>query len=635
MADGYMGRFLFVDLTAGRKRVVDIPRWLKDEFTGGKGFTAKLLYDLNPAGVNPLSPENILMFMTGPLTSTAAPSMRACVATKSPATGTYLDSFFGGRFGPEIKYAGYDGIVITGRSPDPVYLWINDENIEFRSAEKIWGSNALEANELIKKDLGEPEARIATIGQAGENQVLFALISCEYNRQAGRGGAGAVMGSKNLKAIAVKGSQIVRVNDLEGFRRAYKTGLEEIKASEACSALTDSGTSYAVPWSSEVGTLPYRNYYDQVDEQADKIGDYGQRKHLFLGKAACFGCPIRCSQMGAVRTGEYKHFVTDIVEYETAGMMGSNLDIHDARAVAYLAKLCDEYGIDTISAGGVIGFAFEACQKGVIAEPSGVKLDFGSVKGAEYIIKAVAFREGELGRLLAEGVKRAGEMLGKNTEDYAVHVKGLECPAWGPRGTPGMGLAYMTADRGACHQRGFMIGYEVGGEKYEGLPVDPYTLEKKAEMLKGLQDYVAGTDALVKCDFGSFGVSAESYAKMLNAATGSTVDADYFNLLGERIWNQTRLFNLREGLTAEDDRLPKRFVNEALPGGPHRGKRISEEDMKYMREDYYRVRGWDRQGRPTAETLERLGLNGGRKHVGLDDVFRSEPAAAAASRHVL
>ena len=256
MADGYMGRFLFVDLTLRRSETVPVPPWLKEDFVGGKGFGARMLADLTRPGVNALGPENFLMFLTGPLTATAAPSMRACVVCKSPLTGTFLDSYFGGRFGPEIRYAGYDGIMITGRSDAPVYLSIRDDRIEFRDAAAVWGADALTANERIKADLNAPEACVVTIGQAGEKGVLFALISCEYNRQAGRGGAGAVMGAKNLKGVAIQGSRLVKVHDPAAFGEAVIAATGEINASEGCRALTDAGTSYAVPWSSAVGTLP-------------------------------------------------------------------------------------------------------------------------------------------------------------------------------------------------------------------------------------------------------------------------------------------------------------------------------------------------------------------------------------------
>lgn len=607
--DGYMGRFLVADLTRSEAWSVPLPQWLRDGFVGGKGFGARLLWDLVPAGTDPLGPENVIMFLTGPLTATAAPSMRACVVTKSPLTGIYLDSFFGGRFGPEIKYAGYDGLIVTGRAARPTILTIRDDEVVFHPAGSIWGTDALTANARVKQELDASESRAVTIGQAGENQVRFALISCEYNRQAGRGGAGAVMGSKNLKAIAVTGSRVVKVHDPAAFRAACRQASADIADSAACAALTDSGTSNAVPWSNSVGTLPFRNHAEQIYAKADRLGDEGQKKHLFLGKAACHGCPIRCSQMGAVRTGKHAHLITDIVEYESAALMGSNLDIHDVRAVAHLVKLCDSYGLDSMSTGGVIAFAFEAAEKNLIAAPEDVQLAFGSVDGAAYLIRVIARQEDELGRLLGLGVKQAAARLGQGSEAYALHVKGLEIPGWSPRGTPGMGLAYMTADRGACHQRGFMVAYEVGGEKFNGRSVDTYGLAQKAEILKDRQDYLAGLDVLVKCDFGAFGVSPDHYAGMFNAATGRDVGPSFFHDVGERIWNQVRLFNLGEGLDARDDRLPRRFVDEPLPSGPHKGRRISDEDMAEMLADYYHRRGWDENGRPTPQKIEELGLN--------------------------
>jgi len=609
MADGYMGRLLFVDLTRRESRAVPLPQWLKDDFVGGKGFGARLLMDLTHPGVDALGPDNPLMFLAGPLTATAGPSMRACVVCKSPLTGAFLDSYFGGRLGPEIRYAGYDGIVITGRSEGPVYLAIRDDRVEFRDAAPMWGTDALTANERIKADLNAPEACVGTIGQAGENGVLFALISCEYNRQAGRGGAGAVMGAKNLKGLAVQGSRLVQVHDLQGFGQAAIAATGEIAASAGCQALTDTGTSYAVPWSSAVGTLPVRNHSRQVYAHADDLGDPGQKKHLFLGKAACLGCPIRCSQMGAVRTGKYKHLITDIVEYESAAMIGSNLDIRDIRAVAHLVKRCDTFGMDSISAGAVIAFAFEAAQNGLIAGPAGIPLTFGSIAGADHLIETMALAQGELGRLLGQGVKRAAAALGAGSDGYALHVKGMEIPGWAVRGLPGMGLAYMTADRGACHQRGFMVAYEVGGEHFDGKPVEAHTVAGKAMILKQAQDYLSGLDCLVKCDFGTFGISAESYARMFNAATGRTVAAGFWRELGERVWNLVRLFNLREGVRAVDDRLPRRLTDEPLSGGPHDGQRIRNADVAYLRQDYYRARGWDDAGHPTPETLERLGLD--------------------------
>ncbi|MFO7753688.1 MAG: aldehyde ferredoxin oxidoreductase family protein [Desulfobacteraceae bacterium] len=606
MDESYMKKILYVDLTSKVTKEMSLPGETVELYIGGKGLGAKLLYDLLPAGTDPLGPGNLLMFLTGPLTGTSAPAMRGCLVTKSPLTGLFLDSYFGGSFSPELKYAGYDALIIGGKAEKPVYLFINDETVEIRPAESIWGSDALEANHRIKSLVGDSSIKIVSIGQAGENQVPFSLVCCEYNRQAGRGGSGAVMGAKNLKAVAVMGCKTVKVHDPEKFGRHCTAALSELDSSPDVAALREEGTASAVEFSNELGLFPHRNYKYGTYDKASRLAGKGQSKHLWLGASACTGCPIACSKAGAVRTGKFKGTVTDMVEYESVGLMGSNLDISDIRAVAYLVKLCDIYGMDSMSAGSVIGFAMEAAEKGIIDSPEGMDIRFGNIEAAEYLVKSIAFREGELGRLLSQGVEKAAKELGEAAEDLAVHVKGMESPAWGPRGVSGMGLAYMTADRGACHQRAFPIAYEVGGEKWEGKEVDPLTVKGKAAMVASLQDYLAGTDTLVKCDFGGFGISPETYAGLYNAATGRRIRAEDFNEAGERIWNITRLFNLREGMDPSRDRLPPRFVKEALPDGPAKGHCITDEDMEYMRKDYYSVRGWDSEGSPEKGTLKRL-----------------------------
>ncbi len=611
MQKAYMNKFLYVDLGTGDIKTIPLTDQMKADYIGGKGFGARILFDLVPFGVDPLSKDNILMFMTGPLTGTCAPSMRGCVVTKSPLTGTFLDSYFGGSFAPEIKYAGFDGIIIYGKAKKPVYLWINDDKVELRSAEKIWGMDALEANHAVKKDIGDDTVKAATIGQAGERSILFSLISTEYNRQAGRGGAGAVMGSKNLKAVAVRGTKLVEVFDKDKFKKSCIKANKDLDNSEDVQALKATGTAFAVDFANETGMLPHKNYKYGTYDKASDLADKGQSKHLWLGSASCMGCPIHCSQMGAVRTGKYKGIITDIVEYESAAIMGSNLDISDVRAVAHLVKLCDRYGLDSMSTGSVIGFAMEAAQKGIIDSPEGVELKFGSAKAAEYIIHAIIDQKDPLGlgKLLAKGVKRASKELGKEAKDIATHVKGLESPAWGPRGAAAMGLALMTADRGGCHQRAFPIAYEVGGVEWEGKAVDPLSTKGKAGMLYQLQNYQAGTDTLVKCDFGGFGISPETYAELLSAAIGKEIEPDLFEKTGERIWNITKLFNLRHGIDASMDKLSKRFTDEPVPDGPGKGHKISEQDQEYMRLDYYKKRGWNEKGKPSLETMKRLNID--------------------------
>ena len=605
MNNAYAGRFLFIDLTRREVRTQPVPDTIRDLYIGGKGFGAKLLAESVPPGTDPLSPDNVLMFMTGPLTGTAAPAMRGCVVFKSPLTHLFSDSYFGGSFSHEIKYAGYDGIIISGRAGTPVFLWIDDDHVEIRDAAHLWGTDILETGERIKAELRDDTAKTAVIGPAGEHQVPFALIGCEFNRQAGRAGGGAVMGSKNLKAVAVRGTRLVHVHDPKAFARACETALAELAASPDIQTLTQGGTAASVEFASETGLLPGLNYQYGTFKNAAALGDQGQGRHLWLGTNACLGCPIGCARIGAVRTGKYKGLISDIVEYESAALMGSNLGISDVRAVAHLVKLCDRVGLDTMSCGGIIGFAMEACRKGLIPSPAGVDLDFGNVAAVQYLIHAMAHRTEGLGELLAKGVKAASREIGGRAEDIAQHTKGLETPAWGPRGVSGMGLAYMTADRGGCHQRGFTVPHELAGE-WNGRKIDPLSPEGKAGLVIALQNYSAGTDTLVKCDFGTFGIRAATYADLLSAATGRQVLPDMLDQVGERIWNLTRRFNLSHSMDPSEDTLPRRFVEEPLPDGPARGHRISESDMAVMRSAYYAARGWDATGIPKPATLKRL-----------------------------
>ncbi len=603
----YTGKLLLIDLSRGSSQILPLGDTLVNDFIGGKGFGARLLYDRVPPDTDPFGKDNVIMFLTGPLTGTMAPAMRGCVVTRSPLTGIFLDSYFGGSFSPEIKYAGYDGIIITGRAGHPSYIWIDDDVVEIRDARHLWGTDTLDANHRIKRELKDESIKIASIGQAGENRVLFSLVCCEYNRQAGRGGAGAVMGSKNLKAIAVRGSKPVGIHDPARFVRACAKALKELEKSPDVDVLRKAGTASAVEFANEAGLLPNKNYKNGTFGKAGEIADKGQSRHLWLSSSACLGCPIACSRIGAVRTGKFKGFVTDIIEYESAAMMGANLDISDIRAVAHLVKLCDRYGMDTISCGNVIGFAMEACEKQLMEPPGGITLKFGNVEAAEYLIHSIAVKKNEIGRLLSCGVKQAAQSIGGSAGEFAVHVKGLESPAWGPRGVSGMGLALMTTDRGGCHQRGFPVSYELGGE-YRGKSIDPLSTKHKAGMVIDLQNYSAGTDTLVKCDFGSFGISDTTYAQMLSAATGRDMEPGNIHETGERIWNLVRIFNLDNGTNAGQDTLPARFVKEKLPDGPARGHRITPEDMTLMKQEYYSLRGWDENGIPLEKTLERLGL---------------------------
>ena len=605
----YMGKLLYVDLTSETIKDIPLDPQLVESYVGGKGFGAKILYDLLPANCDPLSPRNILIFMPGPLTGTLAPAMRGCVVTKSPLTGTFADSYFGGHFAQEIRFCGYDGIIVTGATPEPSYLWVDDGKVEIRSAAGIWGLDTFSTVEKIRAELGDESVKTACIGPAGEKMVSFALINCEYNRHAGRAGTGAVMGSKKLKALVLRGSKAVTPADPDAFEKAVDQAYLEVAEDETAAGFNTFGTPASIDFANDEQLLPTNNYFDGSFEGADGLNAEAQSEQFWLRNVACAGCPIACGKVGMIKKGRRKGLITDVVEYETAAMIGSNLGISDVREVAYLVKKCDALGLDGMSAGGVAGFAIEAYREGIITkdDTGGQELNFGDSASVEYLLDKIAAREG-LGNLLARGVKYASEEMGKGSDAYAVHVKGLESPAWGPRSVPGMALALATADRGGCHQRAFPILYEVGGE-WNGEAVDRDALKGKGEIVAHLQNYLAALDTLVKCDFAAYSIKDSTYCQMLEAATGNQWNVDKLMQLGERIWNQVKLFNLREGFSRSDDTLPKRFTEEPLPAGPQEGKKITLQDLDQLLDEYYQVRGWDSSGEPSPEKLKELGLD--------------------------
>lgn len=605
----YMGKLLYINLSSGKSKEIELNPELAKYYVGGKGFGAKILYDLLPAGTDPLSAQNILMFMPGPLTGTLAPAMRGCVVTKSPLTGTFADSYFGGHFAQEIRYCGYDGIIIAGAAAEPSYIWIDNGKVEIRSAEGIWGLETFDAVDLIRDELGDDTVKTAIIGPAGEKKVSFALINCEYNRHAGRAGTGAVMGSKNLKALVLRGNKLVKPANPQAFSAAVDQAYKELGEDETIAGFTTDGTAASIDFANDEQLLPTNNYYNGTFEGAAGLNAEAQRKHFWFRNVACAGCPIACGKVGKIGTGPHRGLISDVVEYETASLIGSNLGLSNIREVAYLVKKCDALGLDGMSAGGVAGFAIEAYQKNLITsdDTGGLELKFGDAASADFLLEAISSRKG-IGDILARGVKEAAQAIGSSATDFAVHVKGLESPAWGPRSVPGMGLALATADRGGCHQRAFPILYECGGE-WNGEPVERLGLKDKGEIVAHLQNYLAAVDTFVKCDFATYGITKETYADMLAAAIGEEYDVKKLLELGERVWNQIRLFNLREGFTRADDTLPRRFTEEPLPEGPYEGARISLEDLDQLLDEYYGVRGWDAEGKPTEAKLKELSLD--------------------------
>lgn len=613
MKGGYQGRILRIDLSSGTSDTIAVGQELAEKYIGGKGFGVRFLYDLVGPEVDPLAPSNVLMFMPGPLTGTLAPSMREAIVFKSPLTGIYADSFHGGVLGPEIKYCGYDGVIITGKANSPAYVYLDGDRVEIRDAEFLWGADTNETYEKLYEALGDRTIKIACIGPAGENLVRFALIDCTPHRQAGRCGAGAVMGSKNLKALVVRGgSHLIRVADSARFLDLVWAAHERIKQMPAFHEL---GTLRDVPGHSTAAVIPTLNAQRATFDGVDAIAGPLHRDRIWLRHTACMGCVTACSKVGTLRRGPHRGTVVENVEYESLALMGANLGIDNLEGLAYACHLCDLYGLDTMSAGGVIGFATEAAERGDLTKGDldGLDLRFGAYQEVHRLLGLIAHREG-IGDVLAEGVKRASEAIGGDSFKYGLHTKGLEMPGYDPRGLPGQGLGYMTGDKGGEHVQGYTPDFEYRGYPWHDTEVDRFALKGKAEIVIWLQNYQVGTNTLVKCDFvkryaedGGSPTPSE-FAEFLTSVTGSTCSPEDIEFVGERIWNLIRLYNLREGITRQDDDLPYRIREEALQDPPVVGSKLSQGDLDTMLDEYYRLRGWGVNGVPSAAKLAELGL---------------------------
>ncbi len=582
----YTGKVLRVNLTTGKATTEPLNNeWARD-YLGGKGLSIKYLYEELEPGIDPLSEQNKLILMTGPLTGTIVPnSGKLAVASKSPATGTILDCSIGGHFAPELKYAGYDAVIIEGKAKMPVYLFINDDKIELRSATDLWGKGAHETEHLIAEALGD--VITLTIGQAGENLVPMACISSELYRQAGRGGIGAVMGSKNLKAVSVRGTGGIVAKD----SRKLSVALNKIKREDTMTddnmwAYSD-GTPMIVDLSQDTGILPTRNFQDGTFENHDGINSDAVKGAL-KAKKACFACPLACGNY--VEKGKS---MVEGPEYETLALCGSNCGIGDLEAVIEFNRLCDDYCLDTISAGNVVAFAMELTEKGI----HDFGIHFGEVEGYLEMPALIAHKSG-LGADLAKGVKAVADKYGG--KDFAMQVKGLEIPGYEPRGSWSMGIAYGTADRGACHLRAWPAAVEAFGD------IDPFTIEGKAKLVIDMQDDNSVKFSAIFCDF--WALSTERMAEILSLILDREVTAAELTTIGERTYNLARLFNQREGFKRADDYLPERIFSEKLMSGFTEGKVLPREEYDKMLDDYYQLRGWDKNGLITEEKKKELNL---------------------------
>jgi aldehyde:ferredoxin oxidoreductase len=601
--NGYGGKILRVDLTNGTIKKEATPVELARDFIGGRGFGIYFLLKEVPKGADPLGPENKLIISSGPISGMLVPGGGKCDwTTKAPLTGGYASASMGGHFTAEMRYAGLDSIILEGISPKPVYLFINDDKVELRDAAELWGKNTFAVEKQFKEKLGE-EYQIAVIGPGGENLVPYACINHDFGRQAGRGGVGAVMGSKKVKAIVVHGTRAIPVADMNAYRQAGMALYKACKDAEGLKDWTRFGTTIVVSWCDEVGALPTRNFSAGSFEDGKNLYGPVMREQIVITDKGCFGCPSPCGKYS--RNKKYNSYVEG-PEYETIGLMGSNLGIDDIEAVAQANLLCDDLGIDTISAGNAIGWAMECYQKGILTkkDTDGLDLKFGNVEATFTLIEKIARREG-LGALLAEGVKRAAKKVGRGSEKFAIHVKGMEQSAYATHNATAMLLAYMTCDVGAHHNRSWAITYDLQVGRELVVP------EKVARVI-WLQNFRPMFDVIGGCrlQWVELGIDRDLYVPALAAITGIQRSWQDLEKVGERIWNLTRLYWAREneGFGREWDLPSPRFYEEAPTSGATKGQITKFEDVIRLLDMYYEQRGWDPNGLPLPATIESLGL---------------------------
>lgn len=597
---GWIGTLVRVDLSNGKITREKLNRTWAEEYIGGRGLGVKYFCEEVAADIDPLSKDNKLIIATGPLTGCLGASTgRYEVVCKSVLTGTIGGSNSGGFFGPELKYAGYDMLIFENQSPKPVYLAIDDDTIELRDASHLWGKNVSEVTDQIVNETS-PRAKVLCIGQGGENLVKFACIMNDKDRAAGRGGMGAVMGSKNLKAISVTGTKPVIPADIEKSRQVAldvrKTLSQHPVGGTGLPAL---GTEVLVNIINNAGGLPTNNFQESYFPNANKIGGETLAENQLISKKSCFSCTISCGRVTEVKDAKYKCF-GEGPEYESAWAFGAQCGIDNLDAIIKANMLCNDYGIDTISMGSTIGCAMELYEKGLItSDITGMDLSFGNTDAMVEFTERTCKREG-FGNELAEGSFRLATKYGK--PELSMTVKMQEIPAYDPRAIQGIGLTYATANCGAAHVRGYTISPEILGVPEK---IDQHQVEGKEIWVKAFQDLTAAIDASGACLFTTFGLGAPEIAAQLAANTGIDYTDESIVKIGERINNLERLFNLKAGFTAADDTLPRRLLEVPISAGPSKGT-ISH--LPEMLPKYYEARGWDAEGVPTPETLNSLGL---------------------------
>lgn len=607
----YTGKILYVDLTAGRSRTASFDETFARMYIGGTGFGIKTLIDNLKPGIDPFDPENPLIYAVGATTGTMVPctASKFGVFAKSPATGFLGEAYSTGQFGAELRQAGYDIVVITGRASKPVYLWIDDDSVQIMDASAIWGMDAWGMEQAVRNELGDQNIRISGIGVAGEKLVRLACLINDHFRANGRTGLGAVMGSKNLKAVAVRGTKDVEVAEPEALQDFCKDLFERAKG-PATAKYRGLGTPANMLIMNAQGCLPTRNYQAASFDGVEKIS--GERvNELYVTKIqGCSACPCRCEHITEVSEGRFKGALARI-EYEPMMAFGSYCGVDDPEAVIKALEYCDVYGVDAIGTGIVVGFAMECFEKKMIGpeDTGGLELHFGNGPAMVEMVRKIAFRE-DIGDLLAEGVKRASAKIGQGSEHFAMHVKGLEMTGYDVRSLKTCALGFAVSRRGADHQRHGSYSWDLTGK------VDRYTADKgRGKLVMGDEDLYAVIDSMIICKFTrTIWDIYDDIAKVYSLVSGIPTTAGEIEQAGERINNLARLFNIREGLTRKDDNLPPRVMNDPIPSGPGAGRVVTQDELDVMLDGYYEARGWTSAGVPVKEKVEELGI--GRYSVG-------------------
>ena len=610
----YTGRILHVDLTRRTTRVEQVDEDYLKKYVGGVGLVTRLAYDNVSRGADPLGPDNALCFAPGAFVGTLVPvGAKHGVAAKSPMTGFIGDALASSYFSSAIRRAGYDGIVIKGKAEKPTYLFIDDDRVEFRDAQALWGKLTFETEEAIRAEIGDDNVRVSTIGPGGERLVRYANITNDRGRQAGRTGLGAVMGSKLLKALAIRGTQSITVADPQGLcqmaqdlgKKAQGTATEKYRVL---------GTPSNVLTMDRLGILPTRNYQQGTFEHVDLISGEYMKAHYTEKAVACAGCPIACEQVVRVRDGEYAGARTSI-DYESLYAFSSCCGVSHFPAAIHAIQLCDDAGLDTMSTGVTVSWAMECFERGILSKDDfdGLEPNFGNYQAEVARVEKIIRREG-IGDLLAEGTTRASARVGKGSDHFAIQSKGLEFPGYDVRGLQTFALGCAVGTRGPCHNRSGAYEPDIQGR------VDRF----KADASRGAfamerENYAATFDTLVLCKFirGCFSDFYKEASAFYTMTTGLEMSADELKGLGERVWNLKKAFNIREGWTRADDWLPPRFLKDPLPGGASKGSVVKPDDLAMMIDSYYAARGWTPEGLIPKDKLIALGLDDLAEEIGV------------------